>query len=143
MKKIIVLTAILLLPVLLFAGCSTNFDWDKSIEKLKEAGFTVSHQATTTDELQEITDAVMFAVTSGGGDFTVEVKKYTVLTKDSDPSHSCQFIEFATEEQAQNYYDIHIHKRNDDSNIKVAIKGKVVIETNLEEAQEALKFDFQ
>ena len=143
MKKIIVLIAILLLPILLFTGCTASFDWDKSIKKLEESGLTVSHNATTTDELQEITDAVTFAVTSGGGDFTVEVKKYTVLTKDRDLSHSCQFFEFASEEQAQNYYDIYIDKRSKDSDAKVAIKGKIIIQTNLEEAQKALNLDFQ
>ena len=142
-KLIIVLSTSLFLLISLFTGCSDTFNWDKSIEKLATQGMTISGSFSTEEEMKEATSIINSDIKSGGGKFTVEVKRYVVMIQNDNHLHRCEFVEFATEEQAKNFANFFISTRNKYDKFKLAISDTVVVLTNLEEAQKALNLDFQ
>ncbi len=141
MKKII-LCAVLLLSLLLVACGSGSFDWDKSVDMLKEKGFTVAQDCTTEKELSDITTSFNLSIRFDKGSFEVACTKYVQLVK-GNYTNSCSLIEFATAEQAKQYYDLYLQTRTEESQWKLTQLDRVVILCNSEEAMELIGREFR
>ncbi len=140
MKKIL-LCFVLLMSLLLVACGGGAFDWDKTVEKLKDKGFTVSQESVTEKDLEDITTSFNISIRFDKGDFTVECTKYINLVK-GDYKNSCSLTEFATAEQAKQYYDLYLKTRTEESKWKLTLLDRVVILTNSDEAMELIGRDF-
>lgn len=143
MKKWITLLVLIALISSLFAGCNKEFDWDESVEKLEKKGLTVSIDYTSEAALASATALFNSEIALEGGNFTVELKRTTILIQDGDHAKNCQFLEFATEEQAKEYAEFYLSTRAADSQWKVARSGCVVVLTNLQTAVKTVNLDFQ
>ena len=75
--------AIIVALCLFLTGCSKSVDWDKDIQKLENAGYTVTYH-TSEEELASITHELNSWAKFNGYDLTFEVEKYTDLLKDND-----------------------------------------------------------
>ena len=78
--------AIIVALCLFLTGCSKSVDWDKDIQKLENAGYTVTYH-TSEEELASITHELNSWAKFNGYDLTFEVEKYTDLLKDNDGPH--------------------------------------------------------
>ncbi|MBE6958107.1 MAG: hypothetical protein E7447_03010 [Ruminococcaceae bacterium] len=143
MKKIVSLTALLLVIALLFAGCKETFDTTKSVNKLLNKGLVISQEYSTTYQLKEASAMFNAEIRFYGGNFTVEVKRGVALEDPKEPGSNCQFIELATEDQAIKYAEHYIKVRKNDNEYKVAQSGTVVVITNLEIAAEVIPLEFK
>ncbi len=135
MKK---LFAIIVGLCLFLTGCSSSFNWDKSVSKLEDAGYVVKMNYSTTED---ITHELNSELKMHGKDDIVEVIKYTNLEK-GDYTNSCFFIQFENEDQAQSYYDLRLETRFEDSNLKLAIYEDVLLMTQSSEVVDILNLDF-
>ncbi len=143
MKKII-LCAVLLLSLLLASCGSGAFNWDKRVDKLKDEGFQAvdEYNAEVDSSDHGISDSLNASIKFDGGDFTVECTRYVNLQK-GDYKNSGAFMEFATEEQAQKYYDLYLKSRTPESQWKLRLLDRVVILTNSAEVMDVIGGEFQ
>ena len=146
MKKAVSLAMVLIVFVMLLAGCSEKFDMDKSIETLKAKGLTEGMCYITEEECERATSLTNSEIKFMGGDFTVEIVKQYDLIENGDHSKSCTFITFATEEQATNFAELNIEyfaKGENSNNWKIARSKCVVVLTNLDIAMEVTGLEFK
>lgn len=142
MKKFLRLVLALTVICLAVAGCANSFDWERNVAKLEAQGLTVERNYAE-GELEDATALANSEICFMGGDFQVEVMRYTSMIQKGDFSHNCQFFEFATEEQAMKYAELYLSARQKDSQWKVAQRDCVVVVTNLAIAQELTGLKFQ
>lgn len=144
MKRTLSLITILAMLALLFAGCAEEtFDWDANIDKLLAEGLTVDKNYTSASDLEAATTLFNSQIRVRGGDFSVEIKKATILLKDGDTSFNCQFIEFASANQAQKYAEQYASARAENNAYKIATCGSIVVLTNLEIAWQVIDLEFK
>ena len=130
--------AIIVTLCLFLTGCSNSFNWEKNVSKLEDAGYVVEMLYTSNEDLEHEINSI-FALNEK--DYTVEVVRYINLQK-GDYKNSCVFIQFKTEEQAQNYYDLRVEIRYEDSDLKLALYDDVVLLAKSSEVVELLNLDF-
>ena len=140
MKKI--LLALILTVSLALTSCG-SFGWDECVTELVGEGFVIMQNLSKPGELGTTTGAFNTDVLYNGGDFEVEVTRYTHLIKGSDYSRNCQLIKFATVGQAKSYASLYVETRAALNNFKVARSGAVVVLTNVDEAMEIVGLDFE
>lgn len=145
MKKLILILTLILTFCLVFVGCAEkeSFDTSACIESIKAKGLTVSESATEGSALELANAKVNMEISMFNGNFTVEVKSYTVLVKSDSMEKSCKVIEMATEEEASIYGGFFINKRGEYDGYKVAIEDKTVIITNITDVEQAVDLIFK
>lgn len=143
MKKYISLALVLLLAMSILAGCNETFDMTKSINKLLNKGLVISREYATTYQLKEASAMFNAEIRFYGGNFIIEVKRAVTLEDPKEPGANCQFIEFATEEQAEQYATFYITTRKLGNEFKIAYEGKVVVITSLDMVPEAVPLEFK
>lgn len=125
---------------LFLTGCSSSFNWDKNVSKLEGAGYTITKNYTTQEDLDKITHELNSDLAIHDRDCTVEVIRYMSLDKEED---ACIFLQFKTEDQAKSYFDLRVEIRFEDSDIKLAIYDDVVLIANTNEVVDLLKLNFK
>lgn len=143
MKKCFSLTALLLVIALLFAGCNETFDMDKSIRKLQQKGMVISQEYKTDFQLKQASAIFNAEIKFYGGNFQIEVKYAVTLENPKEPGANCQFIELATEEQAEQYAAHYIKVRRSGNEYRVAQSGTLVIINTLALAEEIIPLEFK
>ena len=134
--------AIIVALCLFLTGCSKSVDWDKDIQKLENAGYTVTYH-TSEEELASITHELNSWAKFNGYDLTFEVEKYTDLLKDNDYDFQVIFFQFANEDQALNYYNFAIETRIEDGVNKFYVSEDIVVIADNKEAINILGYDFK
>ena len=141
MKKIIVLFVSALLMICM-TGCSKSVDWDKDIKKLEDAGYTITNH-TSEEDLASITHELNSWAKFKGYDLTFEVLRFTGVVKNEDYDNQVTMLQFATEEQAFNYYNFEIETRFEDSVNKYYVYKDIVVCSDNEESMNILGYDFK
>ena len=142
MKKYLSLALVLLLVLSMLAGCKETFDMDKSVNKMLNKGLVVSREYKTEYQLKEAAAIFNAEIRFYGGNFIVEVVRAIALEDPKEPGLNCQFIEFATEEQAEQYATFYADARKVGNDYKVARSGKVVVLTSIESVVDDIPLDF-
>lgn len=133
---------VVLVAVCLFlTGCSSSFSWDKSVAKLEDAGYEVTRNYTTAEDLNKITKELNSEIKMNDKDFVVEVIKYMSLDKEKD---GCLFLQFKEDDQAKKYYDLRIEIRNqfENSKLKFALYDDTVLIADAGETVNLLNLKF-
>ena len=136
MKKIV---AVIASRCLFLTGCSGSFNWDKSVSKLQDTGYSITRNYTAQEDLDKITHELNSELKMHDKDCTVEVIRYMSLGKEEQV---CIFLQFKEEDQAKSYYDLRLEIRYEDSDLKLAIYDDVVLIANSSEVVELLKLNF-
>ena len=145
MKKLIIFITIISVIALVFVGCSSEIDVDKTVEKLERRGLTVSQRIESDEEYAEMTAVFNTEIALMGGDFEVEVVKYIALIEGDDYSKNCQIVTFANSEQAREYATLSIAyykaQFGENSEWKVAIDDGTVVLSNIKKVFRVVKAD--
>lgn len=105
------------------------------MEDLEEAGFRRTLSGSTASTCERAQEAFNQEIRDNGGSFTVTVLRFVNLRKGSSEDFTtCQIVEFATEQQAQQYYDLSVAVP--DRAFCLSLRGSFVILTNSQEAME-------
>ena len=139
MKKVALLLVAILSATLLFAACTPSYTWEDAendIERLKEIGFEI-YIENTEEEREYRSESYNKDLEREGKDCSVELVNICGLVINWD---IIIFKEFKTEKQAKTMYDNYIASG---SAQKVVRFGKIVINTNADEAIELLGYNFK
>ena len=142
MKKYLSLALVLLLVLSVLAGCKETFDMDKRINKMLNKGLVVSKEYKTEYQLKEASAIFNAEIRFYGGNFIVEVTRAITLEDPKEPGLNCQLIEFATEEQAEQYAAFYADARKVGNDYKVGRSGKNVVLTSIESVVSYIPLDF-
>ncbi len=136
MKKMF---AIIIGLCLFLTGCSSSFHWDKSVTKLEDAGYVITRNYTTQEDLNKITHELNSELKMHNKDTMVEVIKYMSLDKEESV---CIFLQFEEDEQAQSYYNLRLETRLEVDGLNLALYEDVVLITNSTKVVDLLKLNF-
>ena len=139
MKKVAVLLVVVLSVSLLFVACTPSYTWEdaeKDVERLKEIGFEI-YIENTEEEREYHSESYNKDFEREGKNCSVELVNICGLVINWD---IIIFKEFKTEKQAKAMYDRYIESG---SAQKVVRFGKIVINTNAQEALDLLDYDFK
>ena len=143
MKKVLSLSLIFILILTIFVGCNETFNMDKSITKLRNQGLVVSREYKTDYQLKEATAIFNAEIKFYGGNFAIEVKRAITLEDPKEPGLNCQFIEFASAEQAEKYATFYITSRKLGNEFKIAFSDTVVVITSLDSVTKVVPLEFK
>ena len=143
MKRII--SFLMLLAALLsVASCGRKISFDSDMDKVEKIGFNLVKSSQTEKDLSEATESFNSEIRFEGGKFEVEIIYYANFNKTvEDDYFSCQFIEFDSEEQAENYFNLYVESRLESGEYKLKIYENKIILTNSSEAMKALGGKFK
>ena len=135
--------AIIAALCLFLTGCSKSFDWDSNVEKVENLGFVVFNTSTNEEDLNRNTDSINADIKLMGGDFSVELDNAIALNKEVEDSYyCCTFVDFKSDEQAKNYYELYLSTRSNENQYKLALIKDIVVLTNSQEVIDLLKLEF-
>ena len=139
MKKVALLLVVVLSITLIFSACTPSYTWEdaeKDVERLKEIGFEI-YIENTEEEREYHSESYNKDFEREGKDLRVELVNICGLVINWD---IIIFKEFKTEKQAKAMYELYIESG---SAQKVVRFGKIVINTNAQEAMELLGYNFK
>ena len=139
MKKSAWLLIFVLSVALIFSACTPSYTWEdaeKDVERLKEIGFEI-YIENTEEEREYRSESYNKDFEREGKDCRVELVNICGLVINWD---IIIFKEFKTEKQAKNVYDDYIASG---SAQKVVRFGRIVINTNAQEAIDLLDYNFK
>ena len=146
MKKLIIFITIISVIALVFVGCSSEIDVDKTVEKLLRRGLTVSQKIESDEEYADMTAVFNTEIALMGGDFKVEVVKFIALIEGDDYANNCQIVTFATNEQAEAYANLSVtyykSEFGENTEWKVAHSDCTVVTSNIKKVFRVVKADF-
>ncbi len=140
MKKTI-LCFVLLFSLLLTSCELRSFDWEECSNALQDKGFKVMHNYTP--EVKEQLDIYAPLYTKRFIDTEITFRFTRFRGHVLDNGISCDFIEFETEDQAKQFYDLVCQSRDEGETFKLAHSKRIVIITDSEEAMELIGLTFQ
>ena len=143
MKKIGILGLLVSIVLAMLVSCG-GIDWESDVEKIKNINFNLVKESESEKDLLDASKSFNTEIKFEGGDFEVEVIRFANYNKTvEDDYYPCQFIEFASEEDAESYYNLYIETRSSTNEYKLKIHGSIVIITNSEEAMKTLRGKFK
>ncbi len=122
--------AALCLSILLLSACAKDMT---PLEKLEKAGFQRTLSGDTASACARAQQAFNREIQDYGGSFAVTVLRFVNLRKGNAEAYTtCQIVEFATDQQAQQYY--HLAVDISDRSFFLSLQDSVVILTDSQEA---------
>ena len=145
MKKRILALTLILAFCMAFVGCGKKeeFDIDGCIKELEAQGLTVKEHLVEGDALALQDAKLNLDISRFAGNFSVDLKSYTLLFKDDPDVSNCKIIKFASSEQASMYGGFFMNNRGDTGSWRVAIIEDIVIVTNISAVEQTVNAVFK